>query len=392
MTLPSRNPLGYMGLNETNPPNITIANRAPLATDYANYDLGDEWLNSTASEFYKLVKKLAGVSTWTGIAGTGAVEVLTGDAGGAIGPDAAENINLLGTIAQGISTLGAGNTITWTIADATEIQKGVLRVNTDAEILAGTSDALAVTPLKLNTKLGTQIASGIPYGATTTAAFSWLTFDNTATRYLANTGGGATTPEWNQIELTNGVIGILPSANGGTGITNVTDHVLVVGSGAAAMTEIGPLTNGQLVIGSTGADPVAASITSTDGSIAITAGAGTLDLSGGGLTWTVVTVNAGITVNTGIVANKAGLLTETLPATAAVGNRIRITGINTAVGWRIAQGANQQIHYGLFSTTAGAGGYIEATAIRDSVELLCVVAGASTEYNVISSIGNITIV
>jgi len=387
MTLPSSNPLGYMGLKERNPPEIYKVARAPLATDYANYDVGDLWVDTVAVEIYMLVKKLAGVSTWTGITGTGAVETLTGDAGGAIFPDAAENINLLGDATQGISTLGAVDTITWTIADATEIQKGVLRVNTDAEILAGTSDALAVTPLKLNTKLGTQIASGIPYGATTTAAFSWLTFDNTATRYLANTGGGATTPEWNQIELTNGVIGILPSANGGTGITNVTDHVLVVGSGAAAMTEIGPLTNGQLVIGSTGADPVAASITSTDGSIAITAGAGTLDLSGGiGLTWTLTTVNASIVVANGYIANKVGDLAMTLPATSAVGTKFAITNFKQALGWSIVQGANQYIRYGNVVTTVGAGGSLTSAALGDSVT--CVCTETDLGWQVVDSMGS----
>jgi len=109
-------------------------------------------------------------------------------------------------------------------------------------------------------------------------------------------------------------------------------------------------------------------------------------------TWSAATVNASLVVNTGIIANKAGLLTMTLPATAALGDIIRITGINTAVGWRIAQNANQQIFFGGVSSTLGVGGYIEATAIRDSVELICVLPGASTGWNVLSSIGNITVV
>jgi len=39
----------------------------------------------------------------------------------------------------------------------------------------------------------------------------------TATRYLSNTGA-SNNPAWAQIDLTNGVTGILPSANGGTGV------------------------------------------------------------------------------------------------------------------------------------------------------------------------------
>jgi len=58
---------------------------------------------------------------------------------------------------------------------------------------------------------------------------------------------------------------------------------------------------------------------------------------------------------------------------------------------RIAQNANQQIHFGASSTAAGVGGYVEATAIRDSAEMVCVVAGASTHWNIIASVGNFTI-
>jgi len=135
------------------------------------------------------------------------------------------------------------------------------------------------------------------------------------------------------------------------------------------------------------ADGGADEVLTTDG-----AGAVTWQAAGaGGLTWSVVTADTDFAVNTGTIANKAGLLTMTLPATAAIGDIIEITGINTAVGWRVAQNANQTCHFGTSSTTTGVGGYLEATAIRDSVKLVCVVAGASTEYNVLSSVGNITV-
>jgi hypothetical protein len=46
--------------------------------------------------------------------------------------------------------------------------------------------------------------------------FSALTKNTTATRYLANTGTN-NNPAWAQIDLSNGVTGILPAGNGGTG-------------------------------------------------------------------------------------------------------------------------------------------------------------------------------
>jgi hypothetical protein len=108
--------------------------------------------------------------------------------------------------------------------------------------------------------------------------------------------------------------------------------------------------------------------------------------------WTVTTIDANAVASNGYIANKAGLLTMTLPATSAIGDIIKITGINTAVGWRIAQNANQQIFFGSSSTTVGVAGSITSTAIRDSLEIVCVVAGASSNWNVINAVGNLTVV
>jgi hypothetical protein len=125
--------------------------------------------------------------------------------------------------------------------------------------------------------------------------------------------------------------------------------------------------------------------------ISVTNGSGTggnptINAVGGGITWTVVTLDGTLAVNTGTIANKAGTLAMALPATAAVGDIIAITGINTALGWQITQAAGQQIFFGTSSTTLGAAGTLTSSATRDTVTLVCVVA--NTTYNVISSIGN----
>ena len=65
-------------------------------------------------------------------------------------------------------------------------------------------------------------------------------------------------------------------------LTGTTDHAPQIGNATGSLTSIGPLTNGQIIIGSTGADPVAASLVSGDASVTITPGAGTIDLSAGG--------------------------------------------------------------------------------------------------------------
>ena len=152
------------------------------------------------------------------------------------------------------------------------------------------------------------------------------------------------------------------------------------------------LTNGQLQIGSTSAAPVASTLTAGTG-VTITNGAGsiTINAAGGGLSWTVVTgTTQSMTSNNGYIANNAGLVTATLPATSAVGDIVAITGINNATGWKIAQNSGNQIFFGTSSTTSGTGGSLASTNTRDTVFLLCVTASAA--WNVIDSIGNITVV
>lgn len=87
-------------------------------------------------------------------------------------------------------------------------------------------------------------------------------------------------------------------------------------------------------------------------------------------------------------ANNAARVVFTLPTTSAIGSEIEVTGIG-AGGWRVAQNANQIIHFGSLDTTTGVTGKIESTQQRDAVKLKCVVA--NLEWNVVSSIGNIDV-
>ena len=77
------------------------------------------------------------------------------------------------------------------------------------------------------------------------------------------------------IGITNAAGSITADVNG------TTDHAIQIGNAAGSLTSLGVATDGQLLIGSTAADMVPASLTSTSGTISYTAGAGTLDLSAG---------------------------------------------------------------------------------------------------------------
>jgi len=186
-------------------------------------------------------------------------------------------------------------------------------------------------------------------------------------------------------------------AQGGTGAITQTIHGVLLGNTTGAITATAAGTNGQLLCGSTGVAPVFTTLTSTGGTITFSPGAGTLNLSTTAqpsITWSIVTgTTQAAAANAGYIANNAGLVTVTLiaAASAVVGTKLRVTGVNNATGWKIAQNASQQIFFGTTNTTGGVGGSLASSATRDSVELVCVTADGLL-WNVVSAVGNITVV
>ena len=94
-------------------------------------------------------------------------------------------------------------------------------------------------------------------------------------------------------------------------------------------------------------------------------------------------VNTCYTINH---ATPANLLTLTLPATYAVGDRVEIVG-NTAGLWKLVAASGDTIK--LLGSTTSAGGYLLATTQYDCVEVVCTVA--NTTWVVCSCMGNLTI-
>lgn len=125
--------------------------------------------------------------------------------------------------------------------------------------------------------------------------------------------------------------------------------------------------------------------------ISVTPGANTITIATtNGIAWTEVTgTSQAMAVDNGYIASNAGLVTLTLPATAVVGDRIRIAG-KGAGGWRCGQNAGQTINFGNTATTAGVAGYIDSTNRYDALELLCITA--NTTWVALSSVGNLNVV
>ena len=308
---PPSSPLNYPANNlEVN--RIFRFDRAPTTFDFRNFRVRDFWNDSEANTLYYLSDKSSSEGTWI-LLGAGATdtETLTGNTGGPVSPDGANNINTIGADPITVTGDPGTNTLTHSVADATTSQKGVVTFATNAETIAGTVTDKANTPDDLKAKLGVQTLNGLPIGASDSAAIAWT----------------------------------------------------------AAPTD------GQVLIGSTGVTPVLSTLTEGAGvTIVNGAGSITISSAATGISWTDVTgTSQAMTADAGFVSDNAGLVTLTLPVTIAFGQIVRVTG-KGAGGWLIAQNAGQSINFGSTVTTTGAGGSLASTNAFDGIELLCITA------------------
>jgi hypothetical protein len=81
------------------------------------------------------------------------------------------------------------------------------------------------------------------------------------------------------LSLTADVSGVLPIANGGTNSSTALNSDRVMLSSGGSIVESGVLTDGQLIIGSTGLSPVVANIAGTANQVSVTNGAGSITLA-----------------------------------------------------------------------------------------------------------------
>ena len=220
--------LNYTGVGAPNPPNLVVFKRAPTSNDSQNFTLGTLWLflDEMTQELWILVSLAGNTATWVQLypgAGGGATQFPT-DSGTA--NEVGGVLNILG--GTGVTTSGSGNTVTITqssaVADSFPTDSGTAVPSAGALTVHGGAN--------INT-------SGA--GSTVT-----VNLDNNVT-----IGASLTLPV---------NPGVLQASNAG----------LVSGSRG---------TNGQLLIGNTGINPAWANITSTDGSVVVTNGAGTINLA-----------------------------------------------------------------------------------------------------------------
>lgn len=347
---------------------------AALSIDGVSLSLNDRVLvkdQGTAAE--------NGVYTVSTVGDGSTAWVLTG----ALDSDEASEIN------QGdFYTVGAGTTNAKTQWIQTSVVStvGTDDVDFESNVVAGagitkTNNTVALTDPVTLTLGGTNNTSmSADDGAIVYSDASKLTLlAATATANQIILSGSNTAPSWSTATFasTYGASELLYSngANTVEGLGTANSAMLRTNaSGVPGWSA--SMTNGQLMIGSTGAAPTPATLTAGTGiSISNSGGSITINSTGSGFSWTEVTgTSQSMAVNNGYIANNGAQVDLTLPASANIGDSISVVGKGSG-GWKISQNAGQTtFSAGGSSTTTGVTGSIESASQHDSIELICVTA------------------
>ncbi len=335
------NPLAYVGANPYTPSDMLIEARAPLPTDSQNVQLGTFWLvKNTAlavdEDLYYLAALRGNVATWILLStGAGDVVTLTGNDNLPASP-LGGNINVKGDglainvirspdihsllIEPGTNGVPAASFITNPVTGtAVPTAAGVLTfAGTGGTVVSaagntvtinstsGTVETLtgntggAVGPLAGNINV---VGDGVSINVAGNAGTHTLTISTVGTgtvSALHSQDGNTVTPAAGVININGGnnlaTTGTVGPNTLTVNLSGITQHSVQVGGAANALTQLGIGTNGQVLIGATGADPAFSTLTSIGGTIVYTSGAHTLNLDTAAFIADEYTTDAGVAV------------------------------------------------------------------------------------------------
>jgi len=195
------------------------------------------------------------------------VETLTGNSGGAVGPNVGNNIFVVGD-GMTVDVVGNPGTNTLTIS-----AMGSVALQFDADS-GSANPSGGIIHMTGGTNINT-VAAGSVVTYNLDDAIVVATSAQIANLLLAaNTISSVNS---------NGNIVLSPNGSGTVNIAYATLNAVAVYGASGALSQVGPLTNGQIIIGSSGVAPVAGTITSNGGTITITTGPGAINIETSGI-------------------------------------------------------------------------------------------------------------
>jgi hypothetical protein len=179
------------------------------------------------------------------------------------------------TLATVTAAKGGTGQTTYTVGDIL-YASAATTLSKLSDVAAGSylrSGGVSAAPVWSTLTLPNAATTGDLLQASASNTISSLTAVATGNALIS--GGVGAASSWGKIGLATHVTGTLPIANGGTNSTIALNNNRIIVSSGGALVEAAAATNGQLLIGSTGAAPVLATITDGYGH-STTNGAGTI--------------------------------------------------------------------------------------------------------------------
>lgn len=299
----------------------------------------------------------------------------TGNAGDVYVANAGSN-----DFGSGSITFAAGD---WVVYNGTIYEKSinsnaVVSVNGQQGVVSLDTDDVSEGATNL------YFTDGRAQAAITGGASSIVTSDLTASRALASDGTGkvaVSTVTTTELEYVSGVtsaiqtqlngkeptITTLPISKGGTNSGTALNNSRIMVSDGGAIVETAALTDGQVLIGSTGANPVVANITAGTG-ISITNGAGSVTIAAVGAsagdipeTYFGASNNqaaaadvTGLAFAAGVVRSFDALVSVAIDATASLYEVFKLNGVQLSTGYTMYVSSTGDTSGVVFTiTTAG---------------------------------------
>lgn len=334
--------------------------------------------NTVSNEQFVTINSVSGQLGTKTSAGVG--ETITGDTGGPLSPTAG-NWNIITNQAanhSGASVLfsGSGSTLTLNVTDSSNntfigTTCGNTTLSGNSNIGLGSNILSALTTAANNVAVGRNnlnlCTTGNNNSAFGSAALDFLVSGSDNIGIGDGAGSNYTGSESSNIVIGN--IGVAAESN-----------VIRLGTQGAGLGQQNTCFIAGIV-GVTVSNQEFVTVNSSTGQLGVT--------TGSFMTWQDISANQALVSNHGYVCTGGAALSLSLPATSALGDIIEVS-LDGSTSWTITQGVGQQIRFGSSQTTSGAGGSLASTAQGDTIRMVCSVA--NTRWNVLSSIGNLTVV
>jgi len=224
------------------------------------------------------------------------------------------------------------------------------------------------------------------------AHFDSARFTVDASGFVTTSGSGVTTSIGVDVSSGGGSDPVVPAA----GVIDITGAQVAAGTVGANVIRTNSTVANQVKIEVQRSTAVASTASLNNGVCHFDSADFSVDANGfvtfvgtGMITWQTISASQTLVINNGYICiSPGGALSLPLPATATIGDIIEVT-LDGATSFAITQAAGQSIRFGSSSTTVGVGGSLTTISQGNTLRM---VAQSATKWNVISSVGNFTLV